>query len=176
MKNLEIKAKCTGHFAAISALRKLNAENKGILKQRDVYFRISPGRLKLRSINREEHQLIYYRRPDRKSARFSNYFLEKIRYPGRTEKILGNSLGKLVTVNKKRVLYIYENVRIHLDTVGGLGKFIEIEIVCKTASDTRSAAKKMKMLTKVLGIKYKDHIKVSYSDMILFKKTKQKIK
>lgn len=169
MKNLEIKAKCIDHSTAISALRKLNAEYKGILNQRDVYFKVSSGRLKLRSINRAEYQLIYYRRPDRKSARYSNYFLEKIRHPVETEKLLGYALGKLVTVNKKRVLYIYENVRIHLDTIRGLGKFIEIEVVCRTANETKMASIKMKMLTKALGLKSKDKISVSYSDILLLK-------
>ncbi len=169
MKNLEIKSKCSDHSAAVSALRKLNAKYNGILKQRDVYFKVSPGRLKLRSINRVEHQLIYYRRPDRKSARYSNYFLEKIRYPVETEKLLGDSLGKLITVNKKRVLYIYENVRIHLDTIRGLGKFIEIEVVCRTANETKMAASKMQMLTKALGIKQKDRVSESYSDILHLK-------
>ena len=176
MKNLEIKARCKDHAAAVKALKNLNAEYKGVLRQRDVYFRVDSGRLKLRSINGSEHQLIYYRRPDKKSARYSNYFLEMIRRPVEAEKLLQQSLGKLVTVNKTRKLYIYENVRIHLDTVRGLGGFIEIEVVCKTAGETRLAAKKMKMLLKELGIRHNDHIRYSYSDLIMQNKTKQKIK
>lgn len=170
MKNLEIKAKCIDHSAAITALRKLNAEYNGILKQRDVYFKVSPGRLKLRSVNGFEHQLIYYRRLDKKSARYSNYFLEKVKFPEEAEKLLSDSLGKLVTVNKKRILYIYENVRIHLDTVRTLGKFIEIEVVCRTENESKTAAGKMRMLINALGLKRKDNLGNSYSDMLLTKK------
>lgn len=170
MKNLEIKARCKDHIAAVKALKNLNAEYKGVLRQRDVYFRVDSGRLKLRSINGSEHQLIYYRRSDKREARYSSYFIEQIRYPKVTEKLLRESLGVLVTVNKRRVLYLYENVRIHLDNVNGLGRFLEIEIVCSTKKETIATTTKMKMLKKEIGIKAKDLIGDSYSDMLLSRK------
>ena len=54
MKNLELKVKCTDHRASLKAVKLLGAESAGILNQRDVYFNLSPVRLKLRSINNNE--------------------------------------------------------------------------------------------------------------------------
>ena len=46
-----------------------------------------------------------------------------------TKRLLGRMLGPRACVRKRREVWLYENARIHLDTVEGLGRFIEIEVV-----------------------------------------------
>ncbi len=172
MKNLELKVKCKSHRAALKAVKLLHAEYGGILKQRDVYFNISPGRLKLRTINKTEHQLIYYKRHNKKTAKISNYYISEITHPKRVEKILKEIYGIKVIVLKSRKLYLWQNVRIHIDTVNTLGKFIEFEIVCRSQKDENESAEKMNYLKFLFGIQNKEVLKYSYSDMLI--KTKER--
>jgi predicted adenylyl cyclase CyaB len=79
--------------------------------------------------------------------------------------ILKEYLGVRGVVKKKRELYLYENVRIHLDTVKGLGKFLEFEIVCSNLKELKDARRKMKMLKKVFDVSAKNLISISYIDM-----------
>lgn len=150
-------------------MKKLNAKHESELKQRDVYFNISPGRLKLRSINDSLHQLIYYKRSNRASAKFSNYYISEIIHPKRVEKILSEIYGVKVIVSKQRKLYLWQNVRIHLDTVYKLGKFIEIEIVCGSKLQEKESSEKMRYLKSIFNIEKKSVLSSSYSDMLFGK-------
>lgn len=169
MKNLELKVKCKDHRAALYAVKMLDAKYEGILKQRDVYFNLSPGRLKLRTINADEHQLIFYKRSNRASAKFSNYYISKITHPKRARMLLKEIFGIKIIVNKLRKLYIWQNVRIHLDSVNSLGKFIEFEIVCKSLKDEKGSFEKMKYLKNIFNISNNDILRSSYSDMLIRK-------
>lgn len=169
MKNLELKVKYSDRKRVFNALKKLNAEYKGILHQRDVYFDISPGRLKLRSINNTIHQLIYYKRSNRATAKYSNYYISEISHPKNVEKILSDIYSVKVIVSKSRRLYLWQNVRIHVDNVYSLGKFIEFEIICNTILQENESLKKMKYLKEIFNIKNSDVLSSSYSDMILKK-------
>jgi len=169
MKNLELKVKCNSHKAVLKVVKKLNAKYEGILKQRDVYFNISPGRLKLRSINNSVHQLIYYKRSNRAAAKFSNYYISEITHPKRVEHILKEIYGIKVIVSKSRKLYLWQNVRIHIDSVKELGKFLEFEIVCTTLQQENESREKMKYLKNVFNIKNSDILRSSYSDMMINK-------
>ncbi|MBN8583566.1 MAG: class IV adenylate cyclase [Ignavibacteria bacterium] len=167
MKNFELKVRCRDHRSALAVLKNLDAEYSGLLKQRDVYFNLSPGRLKLRTINNNEHQLIYYRRPDRDSAKFSNYYIVKVSHPVQLEKSLKEILGVKVIVVKLRKLFLWQNVRIHLDTVKSLGKFIEFEIVCRTSKQEFQSSEKMKYIKKIFNINKNFILNSSYSDMMI---------
>ena len=151
----------------MAALKKLDAGYIGILKQRDVYFNISPGRLKLRTINNKENQLIYYRRPGRVSAKFSNYYIVKAAHPVHIERSLKDILGVKVIVIKQRKLFLWQNVRIHLDSVNALGKFIEFEIVCRTSKQEFQSYEKMNYIKKIFNINKKYILSSSYSDMMI---------
>ncbi|HMQ78458.1 MAG TPA: class IV adenylate cyclase [Ignavibacteria bacterium] len=166
MKNLELKVKCVDHKAALRAVKLLKARDMGTLNQRDVYFNISPGRLKLRSINDSVHQLIYYKRANRAAAKFSNYYISEIIHPKRVEHILKEIYGIKVIVSKRRKLYLWQNVRIHIDSVKELGKYLEFEILCRTAIQQKRSAEIMKYLKKIFNIKNSEILSSSYSDMM----------
>ena len=73
MKNLEFKANCDSLDMLRQRLASLQAEHRRTMKQLDTYFNIPQGRLKLREINTDEAQLIYYERSDLAESRYSNY-------------------------------------------------------------------------------------------------------
>ncbi len=169
MKNLELKVKCIDHRSALTAVKRIGAKFEGILKQHDVYFNLSPGRLKLRSINDTSHQLIFYKRSNRASVKFSNYYISEITHPKRVKKLLKEIFGIKVIVNKTRRLFIWQNVRIHIDSVNKLGRFLEFEIVCRTRREENVSAEKMKYLKKIFDISKNNILKSSYSDMLIKK-------
>lgn len=169
MKNLELKVKYCDRKRVFNALKKLNAEYEGILYQRDVYFDITPGRLKLRSINNAIHQLIYYKRNNRATAKYSNYYISEISHPKNVEEILSDIYSVRTIVSKSRRLFFWQNVRIHIDNVYSLGKFMEFEIICNTILQENESLNKMKYLKEIFNIKNSDVLSSSYSDMIVKK-------
>ena len=116
----------------------IGATDEGVLAQRDTYFGRARGRLKLREQeggHESGARLIAYVRPDGEQARTSNYRLAEVDDPAALADALDAALGTLVVVDKRRRLLLYENVRIHIDDVAGLGSFVELEGVAQADSD-----------------------------------------
>jgi len=67
--------------------------------------------------------------------------------------------------SKERRLLLWEGVRIHLDTVQGLGSFVELEGVAAPDSDLSGEHAKVARLREALGIV--DVLTDSYSDRLL---------
>ena len=57
-RNIELKARCPDPDAAREAARRLGAEFAGVLEQRDTYFVVPHGRLKLRQTAGKGAQLV----------------------------------------------------------------------------------------------------------------------
>jgi adenylate cyclase class 2 len=169
MKNIELKSVCTRLHLARGKCKQIKAEYKGILKQTDTYFNVKPGRLKLRNVNGRKFELIYYSRTGKGSEMESDYEIIKLNDDKEIKNIIKSAIGIKGIVKKKRELYVFENVRIHLDTMSKLGTFIEFEIVCSSPKDLKDAPRKMNYLKKIFEIKQKDLISKSYIDLILKK-------
>ncbi len=162
--NLELKIKVESHTKLINALRRINAEKKGILKQKDVYYKTRNGLLKLR-IEGSSYTLIKYLRNE-KGKRWSNY--ELLRLEGKNpEKYLKDVFDVDTIAEKKRILYLYKNTRIHLDEVKGLGKFLELETLL--VSTRKDAEARFKEIIKLLNLDLNKQIRKSYKLLMLSK-------
>jgi hypothetical protein len=93
------------------------------------------GRLKLREEPNAVAHLIAYERPDLAAQKESRYRLIEVREPTELIEALASVLGIKVVVNKSRRLFLFEGMRIHLDSVEGLGDFIEFEGVAASDAD-----------------------------------------
>ena len=164
-RNIELKARCADLEKARQAAIRAGATFQGILAQTDTYFRVPNGRLKLREIEGQMAELIWYARPDETNFRESRYILTPIAEPATALAALSQALGIRGIVKKRRELFLFENVRIHLDTVEGLGSFIEFEAVIFDASDEPASHEKLARLADALQIQDADRIAVSYSDL-----------
>jgi homotetrameric cytidine deaminase len=165
LRNVELKAMDPDPARSLAVCRELGAEDKGILRQRDTYFRTRSGRLKLREEEPGGATLIQYERPDKAQARASRYRLTAVPEPDELRASLDAALGTLVVVDKERHLLLWDGVRIHLDTVAGLGSFVELEGVAPPDSDLTAEQEKVARLREALGI---DEILTdSYSDRLL---------
>ena len=163
--NLEIKAKYPSLAKARKISRDLGARFGGTLKQTDTYFKVKQGRLKLREINKKELELIYYRRGDSKGNRYSDYTVLPLQRKEAAKRVLESLFETLVVVRKRRELFLYKNSRIHIDTVAGLGAFVEFEVL--VVRGERQAQDLMSSLRREFGINSASLIGGSYSDMLL---------
>ena len=145
-RNVELKALDPDPARSLAVCRELGAEDKGVLRQRDTYFRARSGRLKLREEEPGGATLIQYDRPDAAVARESRYRLTRVEDPDDLRASLDAALGTLVVVDKERHLLLWEGVRIHLDTVEGLGSFVELEGVAPPDSDLTPEREKVARL------------------------------
>jgi predicted adenylyl cyclase CyaB len=161
---MELKARCPDLARARSVARSIGAIHQGVLVQTDTYFTVAHGRLKLREIESSHSELIWYDRPNAASARLSDYTLYPISDPTTFKAVLSGALGAWCIVRKRRDLYLWKNVRIHLDEVDKLGSFIEFEAVL-SESET-DAYDRLAWLKEQFRIPDADRIADSYSDLL----------
>jgi predicted adenylyl cyclase CyaB len=166
VQNIEIKARYRDLERARQIAKKLPASFEKTYQQTDTYFDVKQGRLKLREFDDDVSQLIYYERPDVSQAKLSQYDIHDVPDPSRVKAMLSAALGILVVVDKHRDVYWYDEVRIHLDRVIGLGSFLEFEGVISAASETASTHEKVASLMQQFMIEKSDLIEVSYSDLV----------
>ncbi|HUU13354.1 MAG TPA: class IV adenylate cyclase [Terriglobia bacterium] len=165
--NYEFKARLRDENHVRAALKKQRARHIGNDHQIDTYFRVPRGRLKVRE-GRIENALIFYQRTD--SPRPRRAQIEMMLLPRRNSmrSVLAASLGVLTAVDKRREIYLVGNVKIHLDRVRGLGKFIEVEAVSHSRGLKKIRAQ-ARRFQKLLGIPSSDILANSYADMVLKK-------
>jgi adenylate cyclase class IV len=165
MRNLEIKAAVASLASVRFRLRGLEgAARHAVLRQTDWYFRVPRGRLKLRVVGASRGgELIAYLRPDKSAARTSEFQRMPAPDAAGTRRLLDRMLGPRACVRKRREVWLYRNARIHLDTVEGLGRFIEIEVVVTEGMPQARAL--MHRLRGVLGIRSGDLIAGSYGEI-----------
>lgn len=160
--NLELKINLKSHKQIEEILKQNGAEFKGILKQKDIYYKTKTGLLKLR-VEGNSFTLIKYLR-DEKGKRWSNYDLLELKGKN-PEKYLADILSIEAVVEKKRKLYLYDNTRVHLDEVKNLGKFLELETLL--VSGKSDATKRFDYVKKMLGIENCMQIRKSYRNLML---------
>ncbi len=161
--NLELKSSTDSLAQAHAVALGLGLRPAEILNQTDIYFDVPHGRLKLRLLAGKTAELIQYDRSDDRTSRWSTYTRHEVRDPGILQAMLSRALGVRGVVRKNRTVYLYETARIHLDSVEGLGDFLEFEIV--ETEENRASALMEKLIIN-FSIAQMDIIGESYIDLI----------
>jgi adenylate cyclase, class 2 len=164
--NLERKARHADLVAAGAHALRLGAYFHADETQIDTYFRVPHGRLKLREIEGQAAVLISYDRLDHTGARLSKYHLVPIADPAGLKASLSSALGVRGVVCKRRAIYLWHNVRIHLDEVDGLGMFVEFEAVLSHGDDEATAHARLDELGRVLELRMEAYLGPSYADLL----------
>lgn len=164
-RNIEIKARIDDLDAARTTAEQLATDRVGILQQVDTYFRCQAGRLKLREITGQPSELIWYERPDLAGPRESRYGRVLVENAPQVKEDLQRLLGISKVVEKRREVYLYHNVRIHLDDVRGVGRFLEFEAVIDGQNDERTGRARVEVLCERFTLSPSDFIARSYADM-----------
>ncbi|OPZ21714.1 MAG: CYTH domain protein [candidate division BRC1 bacterium ADurb.BinA364] len=167
MRNIEFKARLRDRDAAVRTALDLGAEDRGDLAQTDIYFHARSGRLKLRLTgDARGGQLVAYDREDQAAARRSDYDIAVVGDAEALESALRRALGVRCVVRKIRRLFLWKNIRLHIDRVEGLGDFLEFEAVVDSAGQEAQASTDLAELTERFGVRPEDMESHSYGDMM----------
>ncbi len=163
--NLELKIKIDNRSEVLERVKLIDAHYIGELKQVDIYYKINNGLLKLRLENGSQ-TMIKYIRNETQDDRWSDYQLISLEKNDAKE-YFKDILEVETIVEKQRLLYLFDNTRIHIDSVKDLGSFLELEtIVVKGKKD---AAQRFEEIIGLLSLSKKDEIRKSYRDLMLEK-------
>ena len=166
-RNVELKAHDDDPGRTLERALAAGAQDRGLLRQRDTYFAVPRGRLKLREEEPGGATLIAYERSDDASERVSSYRLVSVEEPDAMRAALTAATGVLTLVDKRRRLLMWDTVRIHLDGVSGLGTFLELEAVADPGSDLSRERAQVARLRELLEIGDDTLREGSYADALL---------
>jgi len=166
-RNVELKAHDPDPARTLERALAAGAEDRGLLRQRDTYFAVAHGRLKLREEEPGGATLIAYERPDAATERVSSYRLVPVVDADGLRAALSVAIGVTAVVVKRRRVLLWEAVRIHLDEVRGLGSFLELEAVAQPGSDLVRERAQVARLREALDIRDDALREGSYADALL---------
>jgi adenylate cyclase, class 2 len=164
-RNIEIRAKCHDLARVRQLVQALAATYEGVLKQTDTYFDAPHRRVKLREMQGKPAELIVYARANDPAARASDYYIVPVPQPLLLKAALAAALGIRGEVRKRRELYLWHNVRIHLDEVERLGSFLEFEAVLSDPAQEQLSRERLEHLWRAMELRDEDRIAESYSDL-----------
>jgi len=165
-RNLEIKVRVADLAPARATATRLGARPAGVEVQVDRYYELEgESRLKLRTVPGRPAELIRYRRPECDVVRTSDYEVTPVR-DADARRCLVPKTRPVVTVRKRREVLLLDNVRIHLDEVDGLGRFLELEVVVDAAHDEAACRRRVAEITAALGLREADFIRASYAELL----------
>jgi adenylate cyclase, class 2 len=166
MQNYELKARYPDLEKGRQTAEELGARYAGLDHQTDTYFQTREGRLKLRESSLSGSQLIPYLRAELKGPKKSLYSVLPVTDPQTVKNLFAGILGVDTVVEKKRHIYLYENVRIHLDEVAKVGRFLEFEAVYQDLpGELEKQQEKIATLIQLFKIKKEDLLQGSYREM-----------
>lgn len=161
-KNLEIKIRLKSFDFVKSIIKKKKIKLVEKLKQKDIYYSVPDGLLKLR-IENGNSSIIFYNRDEKSKNRWSDF--DVIHFSdGDAEKFFARLFKVTAEVEKIRELYIYNNTRIHLDSVKKLGLFLELETM--VVDGMRDAKQRFANTIELLNLNVENEIRSSYKNLI----------
>ncbi|KAK0047551.1 CYTH domain protein [Biomphalaria pfeifferi] len=165
-RNVEIKARVSNLKEMTDKAQVLANDVGTFLQQEDTFFKVPNGRLKLRKFDNEPGVLIQYDRDDQLGPKLSNFNIARVEDVEAMKTVLSAALGVRGTVKKSRQLIIFEQTKIHLDQVEGLGEFIELEVILRDDQTEEEGHLIVRDIMKTLGISNDDLLDCAYMDML----------
>ena len=165
-RNVEVKARVRDFDALRQRAESMSDTPVEVLDQRDTFFVVPRGRLKLRVLAPDACELIYYDRPDGAGAKVSEYTIVRSSDPGTLLHVLSSALPVRGVVAKRRFLYRIGRTRVHLDDVEGLGAFMELEVVLDEGQSSEEGHAIADKLLEDLEIGEADRVSGAYIDLL----------
>jgi len=165
-KNIEIKAHATDFSEQHKIADELSHTSAQTLIQKDTFFHVEQGRLKLRQFPDASAQLIFYQRNNTDGPKLSDYHISETEDGEGLKSVLEKAYGIRHIVKKVRTLYLVGQTRIHLDLVEGLGEFIELEVVLTENQSTQDGERTALSLMQKLGIDSQNLVDLAYVDLL----------
>ena len=166
MQNIEIKAHLRDRANVERRLAALGARKMWTRRQKDAFFAVPSGWLKIREVDGKPAEVISYRRATTHAgARPSDYDVIVVEDASAWKRLLGRVLAADKVVEKERTLWIYEHTRVHLDRVEKLGDFLELETVVEGIT-LEAARAETERISGTLGVESADLVPVPYRDLM----------
>lgn len=105
------------------------------VNQRDTFYEVAYGLLKLRRSSDKKHTLIWYRRADTPQIKSAESVKCLTRDPDELNSVLAMALPTIGKLEKNRSIYRLGRVEIHLDEIVGLGRYLELETILGSGED-----------------------------------------
>ncbi|GFR90770.1 adenylyl cyclase (AC) class IV domain-containing protein [Elysia marginata] len=166
-RNVEIKARVSDLASLTAKAKALAGDDGSYTQQVDTFFNAANGRLKLRSVKGERAKLIHYNRPDQSGPKLSDFHITLIDDVDGLKKVLANTMGVKGEVKKTRHLIMYDQTRIHIDDVDGLGHFMELEVQLREDQTVADGERIAHDIMDKLDINKEDLITSAYMDLLL---------
>jgi predicted adenylyl cyclase CyaB len=165
MQNVEAKFRLLNVAAAHQKAEAIGFEHIATITQRDTFFAVSKGKLKLRE-QPDGAWLIRYQRSDADGLQLSDYEIVTVSEPPRLRELLSAALGVAAEVRKHRILLQRANVRLHLDKVTDLGTFGEIEAILEPGDDPSRSRSEVSAILMALKVPSHELIGESYFELM----------
>jgi predicted adenylyl cyclase CyaB len=166
-RNIEIKARAQQFEQLRSRAAELSPEAPLFFRQRDCFYDVPRGRLKLRQFeDGTPAELIFYQRDERDGPKVSYYTRSPVTNPEAMHALLATALTTRGIVTKERHVYLAGRTRIHLDRVDGLGDFVELEVVLAPEDDEQGGEAEAHEVFSKLGVAKSDLVAMAYVDML----------
>lgn len=170
MLNLEAKFRLADPTAARAAAEAIGYRIEAVLDQRDTFFVVGSGKLKLREESADavkRAHLIGYGRVECSGLQLSDYSIVPVADAAAMRALLSATCGVLAVVVKRRTLLLCRNVRLHLDQVEGLGSLGEIEAVVPDGGNPEAERAFVDATLAALGITRDQLIEGSYFELAM---------
>ena len=169
-RNYELKARLADREGAYARALPLATAPIEVIRQKDTYFAVPTGRLKLRVIDGTRAELIFYMRPDDASPKLCLYRRVPLddEYP--MAAILSAQFGLRSTVVKERTVLLAGDTRIHFDRVEGLGDFLELEVMLAGDAVEEYGRARANELISIIGVAPSSFVAGSYADLLATRK------
>lgn len=164
--NVEIKARVRDRSRIEAVVRTHATAPAEHLQQVDTFFHVPNGRLKLRVINGTRAELIRYDRPDEPGPKASRYSVTPVENAVEMRQTLADAHGIRATVRKTRSVYLVGQTRVHLDTVDGLGEFVELEVVLTDGQTEEAGRSVAQSLMHAFDIGEEELVDRAYVDLL----------
>jgi adenylate cyclase class IV len=165
-RNIEIKAKVDNLDAARTRAAAIASGAPQLIDQRDTFFVVARGRLKVRTFADGSGELIAYERANERGPRQSTYTRAACSDAAALCEALARVLPVRGVVNKRRELFLAGRTRIHLDRVEQLGSFVELEVVLAEDESPEAGQREAHALLESLAISENELVPDAYIDLL----------
>lgn len=165
-RNVEIKARVADPAALRVRVAALATAAPVVIGQRDTFFAVPRGRLKLRRFDDGSGRLIFYERDDTTGPKTSFYSISTCPDAREIEAVLTRALGVRGIVEKRRELFMIGRTRVHLDEVRGLGHFLELEVVLSDGEPATDGEREAHDLLAKLAVPASALLAPAYIDLL----------
>ncbi|MFG0257577.1 MAG: CYTH domain-containing protein [Phycisphaerales bacterium JB043] len=169
MQSLDFKAELRDPEIARIVCNHLGAIQVGTTSSTERYFRVANGRLKQRIAPDEPNEWIFYHRPDRSKPRITHFSVYSD--PQARQRFGTQPLPIWLEFNRTREIWLVDWVRVNIDTIDGLGTFLEFEAVVSRNRNVASCHARFEQLRRHFEHAIGEPISSSYADLVALERS-----